>query len=457
MKTRNFWISCMVALSVGAALVGCRLTAEEDDPCDSPTDLNRTTVKECFEVEVAWQQGGVHDDDGKIFSVMWKDHNHQEEVSSLLDWSDDYLWDREIVVLEHTSGDPGRTAQDDPIVYYLKLSCKEDEGLFGASNEVVTTVARQDKYPPVTDAPLTCDPWPESLESVENEIQPGECYSAHFCQLGNLCVPFQFDFDCPPAGSVCIDPELADEYDEANADGLWITEDKSHKVTYDTTTGDCEENHYRNNLLVNPGASDGINDWIVVTGYLESLSPFECNGAHPYTGGRYFAVGGLCSNAEYGEAYQRVDVSKFAAEIDTGDMTVYFGGAMRNFEGHDKPEIELWFLGAGNELLGRSDALTNTSTTWRFAETIILIPAGTRSIDFVMIATRNHGQDNDCYFDDLTLEIEGQEPDAGPDADSDTDTDVGLPGVFHLYNGSVKDVLLDKRRNCNTADRSAYT
>ncbi|MCP4602722.1 MAG: hypothetical protein GY847_19770 [Proteobacteria bacterium] len=421
MKAYKLWFIYVAVLEMGSALTGCGVF--KDDPCDSPTKLNRTSVERCFG-SAKWRQGGAHDDGGKIYSLMWKDHDHRDYGTSLFDWTADYYWDREVVILEHTSGDPGQLGQEDPIVYYVKLSCAENDRLF-ESTEVHTGVARREGYAPLSETPLTCESWPDAMESVKNIEQPGECYSARFCQLGSLCVSAQLDFDCPPVGSICVEPERADEYNEVNADGLWITEDESHRVTYNIATGDCEVDYFRNNLLANPGASDGINDWIVVSGYLESLSPFECKGVNPYTGGRYFTAGGLCSSAEYGEAYQRVDVSNFAEEIDTGEMTVYFGGAMRNFEGEDKPEIELMFLGAGKELLGRSDPLTNTSTTWRFAEAIIFIPAGTRSIDFVMIGTRNHGRDNDCYFDDLTLEIIRQDPDTGLDAGVDAGLDAG--------------------------------
>jgi len=157
--------------------------------------------------------------------------------------------------------------------------------------------------------------------------------------------------------------------------------------------------------LANPGAEDGIEGWTVVAGGLESLTDGECDGTSPHTGDRYFSVGGLCESHEYGEAHQSVDVGAHAAEIDAGSAVALFDGYMACWGGDDRPEMELVFRGADGSELQRSERVGTDATSWTPVEGEAPVPVGTRTIDLVLMGTRNAGVDNDSYVDDLRLRL----------------------------------------------------
>lgn len=157
------------------------------------------------------------------------------------------------------------------------------------------------------------------------------------------------------------------------------------------------------NLLQNPGAEDGLTDWTVSSGVMESLTDGECGGASPRTGTRYFSVGGLCEHSASAEGYQRIDVSSYSSQIDAGEVTVVFGGYLRNWSGYDRPELELVFRDGGLGEITRSDSLGTNNSTWTPLLASQLAPSGTRTVDFVLSGTRHNGTDNDSYFDDLRL------------------------------------------------------
>jgi len=157
--------------------------------------------------------------------------------------------------------------------------------------------------------------------------------------------------------------------------------------------------------LVNPGAEDGTDGWTVTAGYLESLTAGECDGTEPHDGDRYFGVGGLCESAEYGEAFQRADVSEHADAIDAGTTLALFEGWLSDWGGDDRPEIELVFRDGDEAEIGRSERIGSTATTWELVQGDASVPVGTRAIDFVLAGTRNAGVDNDSYVDDLRLRL----------------------------------------------------
>lgn len=159
------------------------------------------------------------------------------------------------------------------------------------------------------------------------------------------------------------------------------------------------------NLLTNPGAENDTTDWTVTTGFLESLTSGECNGIAPHTGDRYFAAGALCNEAAFAEAYQAVDLSGYAIEIDTGAVFVHYGGFLTDFNGSDVPEFLLEFWDSTGTSLGTTASTTHTGAGWTAYDKIDPIPVGTRSVHFILRGTRNAGSDNDSYLDDLYLKI----------------------------------------------------
>jgi len=159
------------------------------------------------------------------------------------------------------------------------------------------------------------------------------------------------------------------------------------------------------NLLVNGGAEQGLDGWTAVEGPLEVLTDGECGGTTPYAGDHYFGVGGVCDGEAYGEAHQDVDVSDHAAAIDGSTAVVRFGGMFADWAGSDLPEAQLVFVDAQGGELATSSRLWALTESWTQVLGHQNIPPGTRTIRFVLMGTRNDGQDNDSYFDDLNLQV----------------------------------------------------
>ena len=178
------------------------------------------------------------------------------------------------------------------------------------------------------------------------------------------------------------------------------------------------------NLLLNPGAEDGIEHWTITSGTLESVTAGECDGREPHSGERYFVVGGICENeAEVASAVQRVEVDGFATAIDEDRATAFVAGWFRDYSGDDLPEIEVVAIDAKGAEIATSGRLGEPSAAWiQLADTLPL-PAGTRSLDFLLHGTRNAGGDNDSYLDDLDLRLAITPLDTGDDDDSAGDDD----------------------------------
>lgn len=159
------------------------------------------------------------------------------------------------------------------------------------------------------------------------------------------------------------------------------------------------------NLIMNPGAENGINNWTVDQGVLESLTAGECAGTSPHTGTFYFGIGGLCVHSAYGEASQIIELASYATEIDAGTQFAHFGAYMSDYSGADIPAMYIDFLDIAQNSLGTSNTFTGNQTTWVEFEETIPIPLGTRFVKFVISGTRNEGVDNDSYIDDIFFKI----------------------------------------------------
>ena len=253
---------------------------------------------------------------------------------------------------------------------------------------------------------------------------------------------WQISTDCNDFSNPVFDSWKQNEnwYNEVNTQaGDALTDEEVHNLDENTTY--CWRVRYRDehlawsnwstplsfetgvsnltaNLMLNEGAEDGINDWIIETGIIESLTNGECNGIAPHSGTYYFAVGGLCDGNEtaYSEVFQKMDVSTYSTEIDAGS-DVLFGGYLSNFGGSDQPTMNLEYLDASDNSLGTSEVLTTLNSSWTLLETTEVIPFGTRTIKAILTGTRNAGTDNDSYFDDLKVQLDtspGDDCELGP-------------------------------------------
>ena len=159
------------------------------------------------------------------------------------------------------------------------------------------------------------------------------------------------------------------------------------------------------NLIMNPGAEEGLEHWTVLEGVVEALTDGVCDGVAPHSGDNYLAVGGLCEHSAIAQCVQDIDVSTFADSIDLGNLPVNFGGFLSNFGGSDLPEMKLVFLDQASFELGESITLSTLNPSWTLLSESTSIPEQTRTIRVELKGTRNAGTDNDSYFDDLFLTL----------------------------------------------------
>jgi hypothetical protein len=181
-------------------------------------------------------------------------------------------------------------------------------------------------------------------------------------------------------------------------------------ATASFTTG---ESSLSSNLLINPGSEYLLDSWTIDQGICESMLAGDCAGTNPYTGNRYFAVGGLCDESEVGIMHQDIDVTLYTDSIDLGALQVNYGAMMSDWSGSDIPEMRLLFMTSGGTVLESTDYISGAYTSWTLVTENVDIPVLTRIIRCELKGTRNEGTDNDSYIDDVFVKV-------GSDIECDT-------------------------------------
>ena len=129
----------------------------------------------------------------------------------------------------------------------------------------------------------------------------------------------------------------------------------------------------------------------------------------PHSGTGHFFAGRVAS----AELAQTVDVSSCAAQIDAGTQQMAFSGFIRNWNQSptDTSRIILEYRNTGGSGLGSFDTGNRFNRTAWFPIThTATLPVGTRSINVRLLAERKSGNDNDGYFDSLSLKLDRPEP-----------------------------------------------
>lgn len=165
-----------------------------------------------------------------------------------------------------------------------------------------------------------------------------------------------------------------------------------------------QEDQISKNLIQNPCCEDVLVDgevpyWTEAVG--TSWTQRTAN-PDPYEGTAYFFAG-VVANAELS---QMVDVSTFAAAIDSGTQQFTFKGYVRSFNQSpaDSSKIILEYLDdiqAEIQEFDSGDIINKTS--WQMVSDTRFAPMGTRWIRIRLISTRYSGSNNDGYYDALSL------------------------------------------------------
>ena len=174
----------------------------------------------------------------------------------------------------------------------------------------------------------------------------------------------------------------------------------STPMSFSTT----DPNYVTANLLLNSDAESGINSW---TGDIESLTSNECNSVPTYEGSNFFAVGGVCTNEQdTGIAFQNIDVSAFASQIDAENYLVEYSSYLRAFaNNNDLPELYIEFLDVNTTSITSTISVSNSTPDWTLKSGNALIPNGTRTLKVTLRGNRLTGSDNDSYYDALSVRL----------------------------------------------------
>ena len=205
--------------------------------------------------------------------------------------------------------------------------------------------------------------------------------------------------------------------------------DWSEPISFETG-----ESQYSENMLINPGAELGTLGWVVTEGYMESLEAYTCDGIEPHSGDYYFIVGALCNTANYSEAYQEVDVSQYTDCINQDFAYVNYGGYLSDWGGSDYPEMTLVFIDDNGNQISQLESFGTYNSFWTLFSEEYPIPAGTQSIEIILMGTRYAGDDNDSYFDDLFLRIWQDQSCLGISGDMNNDSMINILDVIILVN-----------------------
>ena len=157
------------------------------------------------------------------------------------------------------------------------------------------------------------------------------------------------------------------------------------------------------NLLTNPGFESGLTGWSTQPGGGVGFS----NPA-PFQGSEYFS-GGTSSVAFASQTINLIAAGYTAAQIDSSNFMLLFGGRIRSAAGGSNPSVNsviITFLDGSSNSLGTSTATaTNVSTYWELVGNRIAIPIGTRQIVYRFESDLQSGAANDGYLDNAFLAL----------------------------------------------------
>ncbi|HDZ39326.1 MAG TPA: phosphohydrolase, partial [Marinobacter sp.] len=126
-----------------------------------------------------------------------------------------------------------------------------------------------------------------------------------------------------------------------------------------------------------------------------------------YFAGRGFGQG-LPSDCCTDSAFQRVDVSAFGQEIDAGKAYLDLSAQMTTWSADDIPKLRIELRDANDQPVTWNQQLERTSASvqsWESQSIEGFLPANVRSVIVYIGGERTTGNDNDVYFDSVSLSL----------------------------------------------------
>ncbi len=167
------------------------------------------------------------------------------------------------------------------------------------------------------------------------------------------------------------------------------------------------------NLLSNPGFESGLTGWLATpSGSTASTVPPAFEGIN-YFGGDTNATTTLVQTVDL------IDAGFNAAQLDTTDLSVQFGGRVRskNETVPDSGQLSLTFLDAADMPIGSAIVAeaANLTARWEQIGGSSYLPTGVRKIRFEYQSIRRTGATNDAFLDQafVRLRPSNQMSDAG--------------------------------------------
>ena len=154
------------------------------------------------------------------------------------------------------------------------------------------------------------------------------------------------------------------------------------------------------NLLSNPGFESGLTDW-------QSTNNVVIRTGDPlaYEGTNYI----FGENTGTFTIWQDIDLINSgvsAAQIDTGNLNILFGGWQSGWNGNDMGQITVRLFDTNNiEIAANSLTAFTSSQQWTEQSGTISLLSGTRFIRYEFTGTKNSGINNDAYLDAATLDV----------------------------------------------------
>ncbi|NRB42354.1 MAG: thrombospondin type 3 repeat-containing protein [Pseudomonadales bacterium] len=159
---------------------------------------------------------------------------------------------------------------------------------------------------------------------------------------------------------------------------------------------------YGNELLEN--ASGDISP-LTQNGWVNARGNWYVGSAElaPIHGTGFFHPGAVLNSGAGSDLYQEVDVTAYAAAINRGEQAFKFSGYLASYSSDDTASITVEYRSDTAVLTTYSTGTVKSTRVWHFRSNTKVAPEGTTRIRVFLHSVRWKGNDNDGYYDHLSL------------------------------------------------------